>query len=64
MTLLYLYLLKLNTNHGEKCGVYPEIEGTITLASERIFCASCSDVVKQFSEMYPNVIIKTVNGAQ
>jgi hypothetical protein len=33
----------------------PASRGTLTLVSERALCESCSDVVSQFREMFPNV---------
>ncbi|QHS58053.1 deaminase domain-containing protein [Chitinophaga agri] len=38
------------------------IRGSLTLTSERAFCESCSGVVEQFKEMYPNVQVSVVNG--
>lgn len=44
--------------------VYPQITGNIRLVSERAFCASCSRVITEFSNMFPNVNLSLVNGVQ
>lgn len=45
-------------------GVYPQITGDIRLVSEKAFCASCSRVITEFSNMFPNVNLSLVNGIQ
>jgi len=48
----------------EKGKVYEDFTGIIKVVSELPYCASCSGVIQQFSEMLPNVKIIIVNGAK
>lgn len=42
----------------------PNVSGRITLVSERPFCMSCSDVIKQFQKQFPNIKIHQINGVK
>ncbi|RYE50778.1 MAG: hypothetical protein EOP48_19235 [Sphingobacteriales bacterium] len=42
----------------------PNVKGTLTLTSERTFCTSCSGVIDQFKQMFPNVKVNTINGVK
>ncbi|MBF7089939.1 hypothetical protein IUY40_00040 [Flavobacterium sp. ALJ2] len=52
---------KFNLENGK---VYTQYTGTIRVVSELPYCASCSGVIHQFSNMIPNVKIIIVNGAK
>jgi hypothetical protein len=52
---------KFNLQKGQ---VYNSYTGTIKVVSELPYCASCSGVIHQFSEMLPNVKIIIINGAK
>lgn len=39
-----------------------KVSGNITITSERQFCASCSGIIKQFREKFPDVKVDVVNG--
>ncbi|MFN6205569.1 MAG: deaminase domain-containing protein [Planctomycetota bacterium] len=40
----------------------PGDSGTIKLVSELPFCDSCSDVIRQFREMFPNIRLILIDG--
>ncbi|GEM_PF-1017100 len=42
----------------------PNVSGRITLVSERPYCLSCSDVIKQFQKQFPNIKIHQINGVK
>ncbi|HTE13351.1 MAG TPA: deaminase domain-containing protein, partial [Chitinophagaceae bacterium] len=54
--------VKLLEDFAEKFHSTPNVRGTLTLTSERLFCPSCEGVIQQFSKMFPNIRIKLVNG--
>ncbi|GAA3912464.1 hypothetical protein GCM10022209_00800 [Chitinophaga oryziterrae] len=45
-------------NNAEAGKVYKNVTGEIVVETDLIPCGSCSSVMQQFSEMYPNVLIK------
>ena len=52
----YLMLNRLANRLGAKRGeVRSEVKGILKIVSERKFCPSCEDVIRQFHEMFPNV---------
>ena len=42
----------------------PNDSGTLKLVSERLFCDSCSSVIEQFQERFPNINLILVDGSQ
>jgi The BURPS668_1122 family of deaminases len=58
-----LSLLAKNSFSAVRGSVFSAATGTIKVASERAYCASCSDVIKvQFKQMFPNVNLVFVSG--
>lgn len=49
---------------GVKNKIDPSITGEIKIVSELPFCQSCRGVLVQFNEMFPNIKLIIVNGAQ
>jgi The BURPS668_1122 family of deaminases len=47
---------------AEKGKVYHDVRGNIKVVSERNYCSSCQDVLKQFNEMFPKVDITLIDG--
>lgn len=43
---------------------YPDITGTLKIVSQNPYCESCQGVIKQFSEMFPNIEITLIDGIQ
>lgn len=37
-------------------------QGTVYLFSERPICLSCQGVIRQFTEMFPNIAVRTGSG--
>lgn len=59
----YVELSKIANNLGaKKGGIYKNIKGEITIASELPYCISCQGVIQDFSKMFPNVKINLVDG--
>ncbi|WP_243456797.1 deaminase domain-containing protein [Polaribacter batillariae] len=53
----------MTNNQAQQVGdVFENITGTIKIVSERPYCSSCTNVVVQFSEMFPNVNIVLIKG--
>jgi ribosomal protein S26 len=52
---------RFNLEQGK---VYTQYTGTVKIVSELPYCASCSGVIHQVSEMLPNVKFIIVNGAK
>jgi hypothetical protein len=48
---------------GGASGVYPNVQGQLTLFSERPLCNSCTGVVQQFQQMFPNIAVEVLTGA-
>lgn len=40
----------------------PMVKGNISLISERAYCPSCQNVIKQFQQKFPNINIRYVSG--
>jgi The BURPS668_1122 family of deaminases len=58
-----LSLIAKNSFGAVRGSVFSTATGTIKVASERAYCASCSDVIKvQFKRMFPNVNLVFVSG--
>jgi hypothetical protein len=51
---------ELNAVKGQN---YPLITGELKIISERPYCPSCQGVIQQFHEMFPNVKLILVDGA-
>ncbi|MBW8241187.1 hypothetical protein K1F50_00145 [Muricauda oceani] len=49
---------------GVKNQVNDKIEGTLKIVSENPYCTSCQGVIQQFSEMFPNIEIKLIDGVR
>jgi hypothetical protein len=58
-----LSLLAKNNFSAARGSIFSAATGTIKVASERAYCASCNDVIKvQFKRMFPNVNLIFVSG--
>jgi hypothetical protein len=49
---------------GVKGKTYSDVPGTLKIVSENPYCASCQGVIQQFSEMFPNIEIKLIDGVR
>lgn len=49
---------------GVSGGKYPNIIGELKIISELPYCASCTGIIQQFNEMYPNVKLILIDGAR
>ena len=49
---------------GVKGQVKSDITGTLKIVSENPYCTSCQGVIQQFSEMFPNIEIKLIDGVR
>jgi hypothetical protein len=52
---------KILNNVAAQLGDNTSASGTINLFTERAPCASCSNVIQQFQEKYPNIKINVMN---
>lgn len=52
---------RLGATRGKK---YPNVEGTLKIVSENPYCKSCQGLMQQFSEMFPNIEIKLIDGVR
>ncbi len=58
-----LSLLAKDNFNAVRGSVFSTATGTLKIASERAYCASCNDVIKvQFKRMFPNVNLIFVSG--
>ena len=61
----YKMLNKLASDLGGTTGsVKPNIIGEFKIVSENPYCASCSGIIQQFNQMFPNVKLILVDGAK
>lgn len=61
----YRMLNKLAKDLGaKKGGKYLEIVGEIKIVSENPYCISCTGIIQQFNEMFPNIKIILINGVK
>lgn len=61
----YRMLNKLASDlNGVKGVKYPTITGELKIISENPYCASCTGIIQQFHEMYPNIKLILVDGAK
>lgn len=61
----YRMLNKLAEDLGAvKGGKYPNVVGELKIASELPYCVSCTGVIQQFNEMFPNVKLILIDGAK
>lgn len=49
---------------GVSGGKYPNVIGELKIISENPYCASCTGIIQQFNEMYPNVKLILIDGAK
>lgn len=49
---------------GTSGNIYPNIAGELKIVSENPYCASCTGVIQQFHEMFPNIKLILVDGAK
>ena len=42
----------------------PDIKGKIKIISELEYCKSCTGIIQQFNEMFPNVKITLIDGVK
>ncbi|MEW7278177.1 deaminase domain-containing protein [Aquimarina sp. 2201CG1-2-11] len=49
---------------GVKGQVNDKITGTLKIVSENPYCASCQGIIQQFSDMFPNIEIKLIDGVR
>lgn len=58
----YVMLSEIAEKLGaKKGGIYPQIQGEITIVSELPYCMSCQGVIQDFSTMFPNVKINLID---
>ena len=55
-------LNKLAEDLGSKYN--PDMKGEIKIISENPYCDSCTGVIQQFNEMFPNVKIILIDGVK
>lgn len=61
----FIILDNLAKQLGGKSGVVNKtISGRLTLVSENIMCSSCSSVVTEFHEMFPNIRLTIIHGVR
>ncbi|MBE7529115.1 MAG: hypothetical protein HS099_05220 [Ardenticatenaceae bacterium] len=48
--------------YANQPGVYPQVQGSLTLYSELTVCSSCLGVIQQFQQMFPNISITVLSG--
>jgi len=53
-------LNKLSEDLGSKYN--PDIKGKIKIISELEYCKSCTGIIQQFNEMFPNVKLILIDG--
>jgi hypothetical protein len=49
---------------GVKGQVKSDVTGTLKIVSENPYCTSCQGVIQQFSDMFPNIEIKLIDGVR
>ena len=58
-------LNRLANELGAKKGrVYGKMQGELKIISELEYCKSCTGVIQQFNEMFPNVKIILIDGVK
>lgn len=58
-------LNKLADDLGGKAGnIYTNVKGELKVISENPYCASCTGIIQQFSEMFPNIKLILIDGAK
>ena len=61
----YRMLNQLANDLGAVKGAkYPNIIGELKIVSENPYCTSCTGIIQQFHEMYPNIKLILVDGAK
>ena len=61
---LYDSEVKLLEDFALKFHNSPNVKGTLTLTSEQTFCTSCTGIIKQFKEAFPNIQLNLINGVK
>ena len=49
---------------AEKGRVYGKMQGELTIISELEYCKSCTGIIQQFNEMFPNIKLILVDGVK
>ena len=49
---------------AEKGRVYEKMQGEIKIVSELEYCKSCTGIIQQFNEMFPNIKLILVDGVK
>ncbi len=61
----YRMLNKLASDLGAvKGGKYSNMTGELKIISENPYCASCTGIIQQFNEMFPNIKLILIDGAK
>ena len=49
---------------AEKWRVYEKMQGELKIISELEYCKSCTGIIQQFNEMFPNIMLILVDGVK
>jgi hypothetical protein len=49
---------------AEKGRVYGKMQGELKIISELEYCKSCTGIIQQFNEMFPNIKLILVDGVK
>ena len=49
---------------AEKGRVYGKMQGELKIISELEYCNSCTGIIQQFNEMFPNIKLILVDGVK
>ena len=49
---------------AEKGRVYEKMQGELKIISELEYCKSCTGIIQQFNEMFPNIKLILVDGVK
>lgn len=49
---------------AEKGRVYRKMQGELKIISELEYCKSCTGIIQQFNEMFPNIKLILVDGVK
>ncbi|MEB3016039.1 deaminase domain-containing protein [Capnocytophaga ochracea] len=61
----YKMLNRLANELGaEKGRVYGKMQGELKIISELEYCKSCTGIIQQFNEMFPNIKLILVDGVK
>ena len=63
--ILQEHLKKVRSRETSQSGVrYPTVTGELKIVSENPYCASCTGIIQQFHDMYPNIKLILIDGAK